>query len=234
MRIGLLLLIFALLGCASKVVIPERKVASDAGQIKIGLIDHKRSTVQIFPAVAADDGLWYYFYVQLKDASGNYIDSDPRDIILKNHKGERLKFKYERLLVGRFYLTLEKTLDISSTQLDFYIQNRPLKEQFKLDMRHPDRTKSSITLVTKTENELVFRLRLADKLNQPVELPEKPEILLEGNGILSELKHVSEGVWEFSLNYPDENQIMYFSARAQGVYLANLLRYQHVATYQSY
>lgn len=226
MRVIFFSLLIFLIGCASER--PVRKIASVDTIVKIGQVDLKKSSVQIFPAVAADDGLWYYFYVQLRDTDGKYIDADPSDIGLKTDKGKPVPFKLERLLVGRYYLTLEKTADISSVQMDFFIQGKKLKEQFKMQMRLPDKAHSKITIVKNTIERITFRLRLADKLNQPVEIPDRPEIILEGVGSVENIKHVHEGIWEFSLIYPNENQIMYFSVRAHGVYLNKLFRYQHV------
>lgn len=227
MRALLIILIFLLAGCASveqKQKI-ERKLASAARPV---IYDHSKSLVQIFPAVAADESIWYYFYVQTKDTFGRYMHVDLTDIEIRTHKGKKVPFKYEQLLSGRYYLTLEKTADFSSAQLDVLVRGKPLIEQFKLNMRHPDQKNSSIKMIKNSQNKLVFRLRLADKKNQPVEIPDKPEIILEGIGNVEDLRHISEGTWEFSIIYPEQNQIMYFSVRAMGVYLSNIYRYQHV------
>jgi hypothetical protein len=134
----------------------------------------------------------------------------------------------EQSLDGRYYITIEKTSEFSSAEMDIFLKGRPLKEQFKLSMHYPDQKNSSIKMIKNSNNILVFRLRLADKNNRLVEIPDRPEIILEGVGNVDDLRHVSEGTWEFSVIYPEENQIMYFSVRAMGVYLSNIFRYQHV------
>lgn len=225
MRPLLIVLILVLTACASPPPKPERKLASVP---EVPIYDHSKSQVQIFPAVAADNALWYYFYVETKNTKGKYFAVEPSEIEVRTHKGKKVPFRFEQLLAGRYYITLEKTFDISSAQLDVLVKGKPLKEQFKLNMRVPDKVHSKITLVKKTRNKIIFRLLLADKKDQPVEIPDKPEIILEGIGSVEEMRHVSEGTWEFSLIYPEENQIMYFSVRAMGIYLSNLYRYQHV------
>ena len=225
MRPLLILFIFLLTACASD---PEKMVRKIASVPPPAIYDHSKSLVNIFPAVAADEGIWYYFYVQTKDTLGRFIPIDPKEIEIKTRKGRKVPFKVEQLLTGRYYLTLEKTTDFSSAELDIFVRGKALKEQFKLNMRHPDQKNSSIKIVKNSRNTLVFRLRLADKKNQPVEIPDKPEIILEGIGNVEDLRHVSEGTWEFSIIYPEQNQIMYFSVRAMGVYLSNIYRYQHV------
>ncbi len=225
MRPFLIALILVMTGCASAPEKPVRKIASVK---ETPVYDHKKSQVQIFPAVSADDSIWYYFYVETRNSKGGYIHVDLKDIEVRTHKGKKIPFRFEQVLGGRYYITLEKTSDFSSAELDVLVKGVPLKEQFKLSMRHPDKSKSTIKIVKNEQNKLTFQLRLADKLNQPVEIADKPEIILEGIGNIEDLKHVSEGTWEFSIIYPDENQIMYFSVRAMGVYLSNIYRYQHV------
>lgn len=215
--------LFILSACASPK--PVRKVASNPGP---SIYDSSKSQVQIYPAVSLDGKIWYYFYVEVKNTSGRHMYLDPAEIDVKTRKGKKIPFKIEQVLGGRFYLTLEKTPEISSSELDVFVKGRPLKEQFKLHIRYPDKMNSRITVVKKDSNKTTFRLYLADKDKRPVELPEKPEIILEGMADIEDLKHVSEGTWEFSLIYPNENQIFYFSVRAMGVYLSNLYRYQHV------
>jgi NADH dehydrogenase/NADH:ubiquinone oxidoreductase subunit G len=152
----------------------------------------------------------------------------PSEIELKTSKGSAVEFKFQKILMGRYYLTLEKTAEISSAQIDFFVKGKPLKEHFQLSMRLADKTKTTIKMLRNDRNELTFKLRLADKNNLPVETPDQPEILLDGEGSVEEMRHISEGVWEFKVIYPEQNQIMYFSVRAHGVYLGKVFRYQHV------
>lgn len=225
MKVALNLFLILLCSCTTSQRV-DRSVATVPERVLD--IDLQKSDVQIFPVIASEDSLWYYFYVQLKNKSGAYIDCESTDIVLKMTNGKVLTFKFEKLLLGRFYLTLEKTSDIDSSQIDFFVNGKPLKEKFKLHVRYPDNNHSRITMVSNGNNKLVFKLRLADKTNRPVELLDKPEIIMEGMGNIEEIRKLEEGLWEFTAIYPDENQIMYFSVRAQGVYLQNLYRHQHV------
>jgi len=83
-------------------------------------------------------------------------------------------------------------------------------------------------LIQKSEGKLFLRLKLADKTNRIVDSPEIPEIFLEGDGFIQDLKYLGEGVWDFTVVHPGENQLMYFSVRYMGLYFPNLYRYQHV------
>jgi hypothetical protein len=73
-----------------------------------------------------------------------------------------------------------------------------------------------------------LRLTLRDRRNLPVEMQQSPEIILEGIGEVSGLKMVKAGVWEFTISYPEVNQILYVSLRANGVKIERLFRFQHV------
>lgn len=221
----LFILTFLLIGCASEK--PLRKPASEHTLFRPGIVDQKKSSVQVFPSVAADQSIWYYFFVQLKDQNGKFIDTEIDDIEITS-KGKKYNFKSDRLLTGRYYLLVEKTNELSTPKLDISVQGKPLKTQFKLNLRQPSKAYTSLKLVKNEANRLTFRLRLADKKNQPVELPEKPEISIEGEGNVEDLVHLGEGVWEFSILYPELNQVLYVSVRAMSVSFNRMYRHQHV------
>ena len=207
---------------------PERSVASNQAVIKFGEVDFKRSLVQVFPSDSTEETISYYLYVQLKDSSGNYIDCESADFSLKNKLGTDVPFKFERVFTGRYYLNIDKEEGNHWRYLDLFLHKRPLKEEFKLQFRKPHKAHSRITKIKVTPGKLVLLLRLADRNNIPVQMPDGPEILMDGDGQIEEIKHVREGVWEFTVIYPDENQILYFSVRGLGVSLRNLYRYQHI------
>lgn len=231
MRLGIILQLAFFISCSSP-EISGRKLASSSprpvSSPKSTQIDFSRSIVKIFPAVANNDGIWYFFYIQLKDNRGNFIDCDPSEISIKTHKEEEVGFTFQKLLTGRYYLTIEKTALISSTQLNVFIRDKQLKGKFKLYQDVPVRGTSSLRILRNDSNILTIELRLSDKDKRPIETFETPEILLDGEGEIEELRPISEGLWQFRVIYPEENQILYFSVRSQGVLLPNLLRFQHV------
>ncbi len=227
MKIGSAIIFLLLLtSCASKE--PLREVASFKVLSENKEVDLTKSLVNIYPATVADNGLWYFFYIQLKNSDGRYVDANLEDFVLKNDKGEKVDFKLDRVLTGRYYITIEKTADINSTKLNFFIKNKPLKEKLKLQMSTPSLANSKLVLVHDSNYRAVFRLKLADLQNKAVELPEMPEIIIDGTATIEDLKHVGEGAWEFTVVYSDENTILYFSVRAMGTYFNKILRYQHV------
>lgn len=224
MSIRFILIVLFCLGCSTQKA--QRNVASNSAPILPTEVDPEKSIVRIFPAVADEHGLWYYFYLQLKDRNGQFVDSD--DIKITTLKGEGIPFLKERIKSGRYYLTLEKNAGVSSAHLNVLAQGKILKEEFKLSFDYPHKSHSKIRLVQKENHVLKFQLNLRDEKNIPVAVSEQPEIFLEGMGIIKELNEVSQGTWEFTVVYPDENQIMYLSVRAMGVFLPKLFRYQHV------
>ena len=224
MRVILVTILGFLVSCST--VGPVRKIASV--EAVFSEIDFKKSVVQIFPPVESEGSLKYFFYIQLKSADGKFSDASPMDIALKDKSGKVHDYTVDRILPGRFYVSLKKTHGVSTSHLDFFVKGKALKEQVKLSMSTPDRSHSSIKVVGSDDHRLTLQLRLADKNNRAVALPDHPEIILEGLGTIENLSHVSEGVWEFSIVYPEENQIMYMSVRAMGIRLHNIFRYQHV------
>lgn len=223
------LVLFALFllvtGCASR---PPHRTPSSETSFRFGEIDTLKSRVQIFPAIIFNGELVHYFYLQLKDHEGKFIDCDPSEISPITHKGQPIPFKYERLLTGRYYITIQQSPEVNYGELNFFIRDKILKEQFKLYLQKPDKSHAQVSVVKNDKNKITLRLRLADKANRPVALPDTPEVLLDGLGSVEELKLIDEGIWEFSVIYPEQNQIMYFSIRAHGVYFERIFRYHHV------
>ena len=227
MRTYLLFLIFCLHSCSS--FGPQRKIANyEESKIRIGDIDFLRSRVSIYPAKEWEDDISYYLFLELKNSEGKYIDCDQKDLSIKTKQGKKIDFDFHRALVGRYYLKIEKEEDVKAKHIDLYFKDKTLKEQFKVHLSRPHKSHTKLRLVTNQKYQLTFRLRFADKNNNPVELPEAPEIWIDGHGLIDDVKHLKEGIWEFTIIYPDENQIMYISARAKGVSFRNLYRFQHI------
>lgn len=222
MRIGLIALLFMIFGCAEA---PLRRFPASETAMRIGSISRANSLVQLFPSNEGDS-FTYYFYLQLKNEKGDYVDCDPSEVTLKTKQKKLITFKLERLLTGRYYLIVNKSKGLKD--IDVYVRGLLLKEKFNLNLIRPDKKFTSITIKKKGDGKIVFRLKLADKTNKPVALLSEPEIVFEGRGEIDNLRHMQEGIWEFTVIYPEDNQIMYFSVRAQGIYLTNLLRYQHI------
>ncbi len=215
----------SVVGCANKQ--PQRRPSSES-LFRFGEVDAQKSRVQIFPAVISNKELVHYFYLQLKDREGKFIDCESSEISLVTHSGQPIPFEFERLLAGRYYVTVKQTSEVNFGELNFFIRDKLLKEQFKLYLKKPDKSHTQVFLVKNDKNKMTLRLRLADKSNRPVALPDTPEVLLDGLGFIEELKLIDEGIWEFSVIYPEQNQIMYFSIRAHGAYFERIFRYHHV------
>lgn len=223
MSVRYFLILILCLGCSTQKA--QRNVASEPVEIS-SIVDPLKSTVQIFPAVADSEAVWYYFYLQLKDKNSHYLDSN--DVVIKTNNGEIVLFQKQRIDRGRYYLTLEKKPGVSSTHLNVFVQGKPLKGEFRLSFKVPDKIYSQIKLVQNEDHQLKFELHLKDKLASPVAVKDTPEIVVDGEGDIVDLKEVREGVWQFSIVYPEENQILYLSVRTMGVYLPKIFRYQHV------
>jgi len=225
MRLELLLLLLAL-GCSHPE--PYRRIAEDLNEFRGGEVSFKKSMVQVFPSDQKDEIASYYLFVQLKDSEGRFVDAEKREFSLKTISGVEVDFMFERVLPGRYYLMIEREEGHHWQELNLFLHDKPLKEQFKVQMAKASRTHSKISKITNSHSRLILRLHLRDRQNKALELPEGPEIFLEGEGQVQEVIHTAEGVWEFSIVYPNENQIIYVSVRANGVYLRRLYRYQHI------
>ena len=223
MKIAIITILLICGGCASERA--NRKISSVIySSAENDRIDFKQSRVQTFPST--DDS--YLFYVHLKNKFGIDTDCDISEISLKTIDGKSLEFKYEMLQAGRFYLRVLNSSQVRSDQISIFIQGKLLNQGIPLKMPRPDLKNSSLKILRNENNIIVFQLRLADSRNNLIDTINDPEIIMEGLATMEGLRRISKGIWEYSVVYPEDNQIMYFSVRSQGVYFHNLLRYQHV------
>lgn len=221
MRLSFIALILVLVGCS--VSPPVRIPASEP--TLYGRPDLKRSRIQFFPSATVDGDGVLYFYLELKNELGELIDCEPSELLVQTKAGRGVVFKLERILRGKYYLILNERPQADELVL---LLRGELLSTFKLPRGRLDPSQTKIIRIKTDKNKTTFLLRLADAHHRPVKLVERPEILLEGMGSVKDLQEISEGMWEFSVVYPEISQIMYFSVRAQGVYHERIFRYHHV------
>lgn len=220
MRVLPIVPLFMLLSCASR---PERNVASEVA-VLFGHVDTNQSLVKLFP-VESDGAKSSYFYLELRDGEKKLVDVELRDIMVRNHRGE-LEAKIQRISEGKYEIHVLKEIS-RLKQIQFLVQNKRLKFSL-IHLQKPSRENSSLTILSNVDHRLKLKLTLRDKHGHPLDMPQAPELLIEGNGVISELEPIEKGIWHLSLTYPDDNLIFYFSVRANGVYLERLLRFQHL------
>jgi hypothetical protein len=215
-------LLILLTACSSE--LPYRRLASTDSFLVLGEIDYKKSSVQLFHGGSGEKR--DYLYVQLKNEKGEFVDCDRYEFSLKTSQGYEVEFNYLRKLRGRYYLILEKSENFN--ELILLVKGVSLRETFKFPKRKPHASHTKMWLVQKFNGKISLRLKLADKANRFVDFPQIPEILMEGDGFIQDLKYVGDGVWDFTVIHPEENQLMYFSLRYMGLYFPNLYRYQYI------
>lgn len=219
--------LFFLISCAHEHDGHYRMPASYAEMVLYGDHDPKKSSVKIFPPEYLEKFTRYYYFVELKDEKGMYIDRDLHEIEVKVDK-KKFEVKVERVLRGRYYVILEDDKKISMGQLDFYVTGKKLRESFKLGLQpaHKSHTKMRKLRATKTRAKL--ELVLKDKNGKLVETPDGPEIVTDSQAEVSKLEHMGNGTWQVTLSYPRGNQLFYISVRSHGVEFKNLFRFQYI------
>lgn len=215
-----LLLLFLHISCASG---PDRYIASSE-PIVIAEIDAKKSLVKLFTSDSPNVD-FQHFYFELRNSKKALVDVELKDIVIKESQ-TILKVRARRISLGRYEVEVEKDFSDMS-KLKFLIQKKKLAHKL-VNLRKPNKKRSDLIVVSNDNNELQLRLTLRDTQNVPVEMLQPPEIILDGLGEISGLKMAKMGVWEFTITYPEANQIFYVSIRANGVLVERLLRFQHV------
>lgn len=208
-----------------------------------GQVDRSKSSVRLFRPEMEDKIFRYYFYLQLKDMDGKWVDVDKSEIAIKTTEGKKLDFQLKRQgVTGRYYVIVERPGELQFSKLNFYIQGHKILERFNLFMPVPDSSKSRLEIVDHNYEKRIihFRLTLNDSQGRPVEDAGYPEIIMKTESIgnpsygpieglvIEDYELIKKGVWEFYLLYTEQNQIIYFTVRSQGTYLNNLFRLHHV------
>lgn len=204
-----ILILFLICGCSSF----EWKESSDFETIKYGNVSSKKSLIKVFSSGK-------YIYLELKDKMGKLIDCKSSEISVQNKDGDLVHFSFHRSSRGKYYISPEKEI---LNGMIISVGGTTLKTKSNIHkFTHNDFT-PKLTLRMSMPYKAIFRLKTE------VPLPELPEIITEGgNGVIEELKKVDGTTWEFALIYPEQDQLIYISARSQGILLIGGHRFQHV------
>ncbi len=220
MRPFFLLTLFFLISCASG---PERKIAS-VHPIKTGIIAAKSCSIKLFLNNSGHPDI-HQFYLELRDKKNVPVDVEFKDIIIKENQ-KILTTHVRRLSLGRYEVELQKD-DSDLGRLKFLVQGKKVSHKFT-NLLQPHAKKSQVILVSDSDYRLKLRIHLRDHKNRAVELALPPEFIMDGVEELSAPQMVTTGVWEVIATYPDMNQILHLSVRANGVLLERIFRFQHV------
>ncbi len=215
--------IFSLLFLVSCASGPSRNIAS-VSPVILGDIDQSHSLVKLF-SMGQEQQDFQLFYLELHGDKKQLVDVALEEIQV-HYNGQILEAKIKRLNQGRYEIETRKK-NLKFKKLVFLVQKKQLKHHL-VNVAKPVKLQSKLQVIHDTEYEATLELTLRNKKGQLIESPSAPEVIIEGNAMLSEITPVSKGVWTFKMSYSDYNQIFYFSVRANGVYLERLLRYQHI------
>lgn len=189
----------------------------------LGVVDPKMSVVKLYPPDAYHEG--QRFFLELRNSSGIKVDVEDQEIKVKCSK---ISPKYKVLWVsqGRYQLEFAEELE-NLKKVKFLVQGKLLKHEL-MSFKKPSRSHSKLILLGKGDHQISMKLTLQNKRGERVETQAPPEIILEGLGEVSTLKLSQNGIWEFTVNLPELNQIIYLNVRANGVEFDHLFRYQHI------
>lgn len=204
-----------------------RLPASYQEVVLFGDHDLKQSSVKVFPPEYLEKITRHYYYVELKDEKGMYIDRDLHEFEIRENKKIH-EIKVDRILRGRYYLILDADKNLSTGQLDFYVAGMKLRESFRLGMKPAHAKHTKMRKLVAKKNRAKFELVLKDEKGRFVETPEPPEIIINSDAEIEKIEHMGSGIWHITLRYPYGNQLFYISVRSHGIEFKNLFRFQYV------
>jgi hypothetical protein len=220
MRVLLLSVLIFGLSCASD---PQRHISSIEPIVE-GKIDQRQSEISSFPSDQENPSS-LFFYMDLKNSKKRPVDISLDDIKV-SEAGESIEAKVRRLSLGRYEIEIFENIE-NLKELVFSVQDKTLKHKVR-PIQRPSKSKTKFVIISNKNHELVVQLFLQDKRGNFVDLQFSPEIMIEGAGTLNDLMMVKKGLWQFRVTFSEDNHILYFSVRANGVYLDRLLRFQHL------
>ncbi len=220
MRVLLLSVLIFGLSCASD---PQRHISSIEPIVE-GKIDQRQSEISSFPSDQENPSS-LFFYMDLKNSKKRPVDISLDDIKV-SEAGESIEAKVRRLSLGRYEIEIFENIE-NLKELVFSVQDKTLKHKVR-PIQRPSKSKTKFVIISNKNHELVVQLFLQDKRGDLVDLQFSPEIMIEGAGTLNDLMMVKKGLWQFRVTFSEDNHILYFSVRANGVYLDRLLRFQHL------
>jgi len=224
MKLAILLPLFFLISCASGP--PERNIASEEFVV-LGEANTQLSIVKFFSDAGHPD--IHHFYLELRNTKKELVDVELKEIEAREAK-KKLNTYIRRISLGKYEIEIDKE-NLNFNKLKFLIQTKALKHKL-VGLAKPVQKNSSMVIVSNEHHRLKMRLTLKDKNSTAVDVKQDPEIIFTGLGEASTPKMVKKGVWEFEIIYPEDNQIIYLSVRANGVLLDQVFRFQYVEKYQ--
>lgn len=221
-----LCILLLLTGCSSRQ--PFRSIASPDSFCREA--DLSKSHLKMFSSAqygGVDENKRYFFLV-LRDDKGGFVECESLDIAIKESNGKKMKFTYHRSSMGQYYL-IPSTNDKSIFEdLKVYVSDKPIMTKNKYS-EPSNKVTSTIKLSKHLPYKAVFLLKIKDSSADEDINFETPEIILEGgHGLVDEIEQINKTTWKFSLIYPEENQIIYISARTNGTVISNTIRFQHI------
>src|SRR5688500_6678276 len=133
MKLGSLLLLLLLIACSSAP--PERLPASIENDFIFGEISPSKSSVRQFPPEAEEGLLRHFFYLELKNAHGEFVDCDTDQIVMMTKQGAEVSYGFKRLLRGRYYLIVEREMENSEEEVEIQINGSLLKQTATLVLK---------------------------------------------------------------------------------------------------
>lgn len=188
-----------------------------------GKVDPRLSLVKLYRSDAFNDE--QRFFLELKNSQKINVDVKDKEIVVKYLK-TKPTFKVFWVSPGQYQLEFSQEFE-DLKQVKFLVQGKKLKHEL-VSFKKPAQSRCKLMLLQIRDHEISMRLILQDKKGAMVETQAPPEIILEGLGEVSSLNLIQNGIWEFTVGMPEENQILYLNVRANGVQFDRFFRYQHI------
>jgi hypothetical protein len=169
------------------------------------------------------------YFIQLRDEEGDPADFHSARLQLRDRHARELDFKLERARAGDYYLIVDEKLSPSQFPLSLWYENTAFLEKLENAGLKADARRSKIKILAQHPQSMLLQLSLKDSEGNIIPSRRPPEIILQGEARLAEMHEMGPGIWQFSVIYPDDNEIIYISVRTQNAHLERIFRFQYIA-----
>jgi len=227
---GLFLILFFVFGCSTDRVSVNRNrlPANDQGIAISSEIDLSQTTLKIFPPEIESHYFKFHFYFETRNIHHQFIDFNPEDLKIVSHRKKILKFDLQKIAVGKYYLNFRHAINGSELGLSFFLRNKLIYNLPRFSLSLVDRSRSWVKSLGMIQDGLRLRLFLSDADGREIKTLVPPEIMVSGEAEVIDLRQIAGGLWEFTLIYPNYNQIIYLSVRTQGSFIGQMYRLRHI------
>lgn len=109
----------------------------------------------------------FYFYLELRDEQGDFIDRDEHEFVVSDRRGATLPLSLVRIKRGRYYLIVPHVSHQIKAGLKVEIAGSEFKKELIIPTQQVSRKNSEMSIFQKEDHRVILQLVLRDHQGAP-------------------------------------------------------------------